>query len=129
LHACARGSINRTLLQYDNLVILLGIQIFHMWNVQSIFVLIIPIMSAYYYFLDPKAEIDTPAVKYGRMMQQEGIPINYYQEIVIPKIIAPLVKLDIFGFLFNPLAGFKITDIFLDFVHSWIYINQYWVQY
>jgi hypothetical protein len=40
-----------------------------MWNFQSIFVFIIPAIAAYYYFLDPKAEIDTPAVKYGRMMQ------------------------------------------------------------
>jgi len=100
-----------------------------MWNFQSIFVFIIPTIAAYYYFFDPKAEIDTPAVKYGRMMQQEGIPINYYQEIVIPKLVAPLVKFDIFGFIADPLAGFKITDIFLDIVHSWIYINQYWVQY
>jgi hypothetical protein len=49
-----------------------------MWNLHSVFVFIIPTMAAYYYFWDPKAEIDTPAVKYGRMMQQEGIPISYY---------------------------------------------------
>ena len=29
----------------------------------------------------------------------------------------------IFGFIADPLAGFKFTDILLDFVHSWIYIN------
>lgn len=63
-------------------------------------------MSAYYYFWDPKANIDTPAVKYGRMMQQEGIPITYYQEIVIPKLLAPFIKFDIFGLITDPLAGF-----------------------
>jgi hypothetical protein len=129
LKACARGSINRTLLQYDNLVIFMIIQLPHMFDLDSIFVFIIPAIAAYYYLWDTKADIDTPAVKYGRIMQQEGVPIDYYKEIVIPKLLAPLMKYDLFGFIADPLAGFKITDFFLDFVHSWIYINQYWIQY
>ena len=69
LKACARGSINRTLLQYDNLVIFMIIQLPHMFDLDSIFVFIIPAIAAYYYLWDTEADIDTPAVKYGRIMQ------------------------------------------------------------
>ena len=73
--------------------------------------------------------MDTPAVKYGRMMQQEGIPFNYYFNVVFPRLIRPLINLDIFGFLADPLAGFNPLDWFFDFILSYVYINQYWAQY